>query len=119
MDRRLEDRLPVELEARVTDMAGQNLSVRGRMTDASEKGVCLMLPIGFDQGQLVRVEFADGSLFGQVVHSTADGDEFRTGIEVFEVLLGQSDLALLLERALGKAGNASGAAFVEQPSLLN
>lgn len=72
------------------------------MTDVSDAGVCVILPVAIEPGHLVRVEFSEGSLYGQIVHATSDGEEFRTGIEVFQVLLGNSDLARLLEHVMGK-----------------
>ena len=50
--------------------------------------------------EIVRLETADCTLFGHVVHCTWQRNAFRTGIEVERVLIGNTDLAELLRTAL-------------------
>ncbi len=100
MDLRQHDRLKTQLEVRVTDLNWNGLSVRGEMVDVSPAGVCVELPSEMAHGDMVRVDFSEGSLLGQVIHVTPGQRGFSTGVEVFDVLLGTSDLARLVQMAL-------------------
>jgi hypothetical protein len=88
------------LEARVTDLNDNGPQRPGLLTDVSRGGVCVLLTDQFQPGDLVRVDFREGSLLGQVIHTAMESAGFRTGIEVFDVLLGNSDLARLIEQTL-------------------
>jgi hypothetical protein len=100
MDLRQHDRLRTQLEVRVVDMTWDEPAVRGEMVDVSSAGVCVVLPSELPYGDIVRVDFSEGSLFGQVIHVTPGQGGFRTGVEVFDVLLGTSELARLVQNAL-------------------
>lgn len=104
MNRRVHDRLTINLEARVIDLNCDGASEDGELLDVSEAGVCVLLGVPLVPADLVRVEFSEGTLFGQVAHVTADATNYRTGIEIFEVLLGSSDLSRLIQRFLGLPG---------------
>jgi len=62
--------------------------------------MCLILPTELAADEIVRLETADCTLFGHVVHCTWQRNAFRTGVEVERVLLGNTDLADLLRTAL-------------------
>jgi hypothetical protein len=100
MDLRQHERLKTQLEVRVVDLTWDEPAVRGEMVDVSSAGVCVVLPSEMAHGDTVRVDFSEGSLFGQVVHVTPGQGGFVTGVEVFDVLLGTSDLARLVQNAL-------------------
>ncbi len=100
MDQRLHERFPIELEARLIDLTGEGKSEGGRLMDVSQGGVCVELTDPVPVGNIVRVDFSEGSLFGQVVHATNEASCFRIGIEVFSVLLGGSDVAQLIKYTL-------------------
>ena len=100
MDRRLHERLTLDLEARVTDLNDTGPQRDGRLTDVSRSGVCVTLSDRFKAGDLVRVDFMEGRLLGQVIYTAVEGSGFRTGIEVFDILLGNSDLSRLIQQTL-------------------
>jgi hypothetical protein len=62
--------------------------------------MCVILPCELATDELVRLEAADCTLFGHVVHCKWQRNAFRTGIEVDRVLLGNTDLADLLRTTL-------------------
>ena len=62
--------------------------------------MCLILPCELAPEEIVRLETADCTLFGHVVHCTWTRNAYRTGIEVQRVLIGNTDLADLLRTAL-------------------
>jgi PilZ domain len=100
VDRRLRERLRLNLAAQLNDLSGDGGSEHGRLIDVSDAGVCLTLAAPLVAGTMVRVDFCEGSLFGQIMHVTPEGDSFRAGIEVFDVLLGNSDLSRLIQHTL-------------------
>ena len=100
MDRRTHDRLTTKLEVRVIDLNCDGAAEFGEMIDVSESGVAVVTLHPLPVGALVRVEFSEGTLFGQIVHVTPEETTFRQGIEIFDVLLGGSDLARLIRRML-------------------
>jgi len=58
------------------------------------------LPLPFTPGSPVRLNINDSVLFGFIAYSTPERSFFRTGIEVVQVLVGNSDIAQLLKTAL-------------------
>ena len=87
----------------------------GRVHDISESGVGISVPFRLAPGSIVRLILHDSVLHGFVSHSTPDGDTFRIGIEVIQVLIGESDLSHLLKATL--ADTAPAAIRVEMPFL--
>ena len=103
MDRRIHKRRPATFQVRVSEVSTPELSVSGQACDISESGIGIDLPIQFKPGSVVRLNINDCVLFGFVAHSTPERSGFRTGIEVVQVLLGNSDLAQLLKVTLQEA----------------
>ena len=99
MDYRLDERWPADSEVRVTALLGDD-SGSGRVADISKTGVCVHVQLRLSPGDSVQLEMADSVLFGTVVHSSPEGESFRVGIEVVQVLLGGTDMSRLLEDAL-------------------
>ena len=100
MDRRLHNRALADLDIEVVRLTHKDQIVSGRLEDISESGMCLILPSELVADEIVRLETADCTLFGHVVHCTWQRNAFRTGIEIERVLLGNTDLAELLGTAL-------------------
>jgi hypothetical protein len=100
VDRRLHNRALADLDIEVVRLKDKDQVVSGRLEDISESGMCVILPSELVVDELVRLEAADCTLFGHVVHCTWQRNAFRIGIEVERVLLGNTDLADLLRTAL-------------------
>jgi PilZ domain len=100
VDRRLHNRALADLDVEVVRLSDKNRIVAGRLEDISESGMCLILPRELAADEMVRVEAADCSVFGHVIHCKWQRNAFRTGIEVERVLLGNTDLAELLRTVL-------------------
>lgn len=100
VDRRLHNRALADLDIEVIRLMNKDQIVAGRLEDISESGMCIILPSELATDEIVRLEAADCTLFGHVVHCTWQRNAFRTGIEVERVLLGNTDLAELLRVAL-------------------
>ncbi len=76
-----------------------------RVTDISNSGISVDLPFQTVAGDLVELEMADSTLYGQVVYSNVvysnkESSLFRTGIEASRVLLGGTELSSILQRVL-------------------
>jgi hypothetical protein len=100
VDQRLDARYPASFDVLFMGLTDPSRVCRGRMSDISKSGLSVLLPIHYAPGDLVKLDFADSTLFGYVVHSNPYGGAFRTGIEVERVLLGGTDLASLLQSIL-------------------
>jgi hypothetical protein len=100
MDRRFDTRYPAEFEVWVTNLLKLGHSAAGRMRDISESGVCVVAPLPLAAGDMVRLDVADSSFFGLVTYAVREESDWRAGIEVQRVLLGESELSQLLQQVL-------------------
>ena len=102
VQRRLHPRRSIDLEGRLTDLGTPGLTVLTRIVDISQSGVRVRVPFELSPGALVKLKIADCALFAQVIHSRQDGVGSEAGLEVIRVLLGDSDLASLLNSILAE-----------------
>ena len=100
MDRRVYERHPTNFQVRVTELEDPDFSASGQVVDISQSGLGVNLPLQFMPGSVVRLNMNDSVLFGLVAHSTPERSHFRTGIEVVQVLIGESDLSHLLRATI-------------------
>jgi len=100
MDRRLAERHPAHFHAIVTPVARRDQPMRGLVHDISTGGICAILPLQLAPGDQVQLEMADSLLFGHIIFCNQESGEFRTGIEVERVLLGNTDLSNVLQTVL-------------------
>ena len=70
------------------------------MRDISDSGMCVVVPLQLGSGDLVRLDVADSVLFGLVTSAVPENSDWRTGIEIQRVLLGESELSQLLHQVL-------------------
>jgi hypothetical protein len=103
MDRRIHERHLANLQVRLTDLASPEVSASGESIDISESGIGVYLPLKFAPGTAVELNIHDSTLFGVVTYSSPERSFFRTGIEVWQVLIGRSEMAELVEATLQKA----------------
>jgi hypothetical protein len=103
MDRRIQKRHLALFQVRVTDIARPEMSASGQGIDISESGIGVHLPLKLTPGSAVEVNTNDSRVFGVVAHSIPERLFFRTGIEVWQVLIGRSDPAELLKTILQEA----------------
>jgi len=95
MERRLEERRPCNLDARLTGLKNGDTG-SGRITDVSESGICILSALQFERGDIIQLELADSKMFGHMAYCQAEATMFRTGIEVVQVLVGGTQLSRLL-----------------------
>ncbi len=100
MDRRIHERRLAHFAVRLTDLASPEVSASGEGIDISESGIGVYLPLKFTPGSVVELNINDSALFGIVSYSTPERSFFRTGVEVWQVLIGHSDLAEHLKLTL-------------------
>jgi hypothetical protein len=99
MDRRLDERYRTNLAVTVTDIAVPDQVASGYIINVSQSGACAELSLRFAPGAIVKVQIGDCALFGHVTYCD-DDPSFRTGIEIVRVLIGESDLASLVNGIL-------------------
>lgn len=99
MDQRVQARIPAYLEICVTEIR-KGTSATGQVVDVSEGGLCILVDLALAPSDLVQLQVADTSLFGQVAWVAEDEQPLRIGVAVFQVLLGTSDLSRLMESVL-------------------
>ena len=100
MERRLHPRTLVHFEAKVTNLRAREKASWGRVCDMSKSGITVVPPLQFAPADLVQLEMADSVLLGCVVYSIPEDSQFRTGIVVQRVQLGDSDVSNLLQETL-------------------
>jgi hypothetical protein len=100
MDRRIHERRLAHLAVRLTNLARSEMSASGEGIDISESGIGVYLPLKFIPGTVVELNINDSALFGVVTYSIPERSFFRTGVEVWQVLLGHSELAEQLKAML-------------------
>jgi PilZ domain len=103
MDRSIHERHLAHFQVRVTEIARPEMSASGEGIDISESGIAVYLPLKLTPGSAVEVKINDSMLFGMVAHSIPERSFFRTGIGVWQVLIGRSDPAELLKAILQEA----------------
>ena len=103
MDRRFDQRFPSDSQVVVTDIDSQTESYTGTLLDMSVSGICVQLPVSKQAGTLVKLEFADTELYGQIAYSQEENGAFRTGVSVERVLFNASDLSNILESLIGES----------------
>ena len=84
----------------MTELDDPDFSAFGQVVDISESGMRVYLPLQFMPGSVVRLSIDDSVLYGSVANSTPERSCFRTGIEVVQVLIGESDLSRMLKATL-------------------
>ncbi len=101
---RFDTRYPADFEVWITDMQNLGHSACGSMQDISSSGVSVLTPLQLGPGDIVRLDVGDSALFGYVTNSRAvlgsAHADWRCGIEIQRVLMGDSSLSNLLELAL-------------------
>lgn len=100
MDRRYDHRYFTDAQIAVTTLDEPRRSGSGRMTDLSNNGMSVLVPIDLAAGDIVQLQIEDSTLFGFVMHSIREGASCRAGIELQRVLIGGSDLSKVLGGAL-------------------
>jgi hypothetical protein len=103
MDRRIHERHLAHFQVRLTDLASPEVSASGQGIDISESGIGVYLPLKFSLGSAVELSINDSTLFGVVTYSEPERSFFRTGIEVWQVLIGRSEVAEIIKATLQEA----------------
>jgi hypothetical protein len=102
MENRYHERYPLNLDATLTDIGEPSHAARGYVVNVSESGVCVEVTLMFRVDAVVKLALPDSALFGHVAHCTPHEGKYRVGIEVIRVLIGDSDLARLVNSILAE-----------------
>lgn len=102
-EKRLHRRFPTNLEVVLIDIDNPDQAGTGWIVDVSRTGIRARMPSRVDPGAIVKLEVADCALFGQALRCHEDAGAYEIGIEIVRVLIGRSDLALLVNAVLAEA----------------
>lgn len=100
MERRFDTRFPADLRVHISDIEENSVPIVGTLLNMSESGICVYLPEEKEPGALVKLEFADTELYGQIAYANEEDGSWRTGIAVERVLVQAADLSNILESLL-------------------
>ena len=103
MERRGDERFKLRFETRVTVLDDQRRSACGSGFGYIQLRHQRDSPFRLEAGDMVELELADSTLYGNVVYSNPNDSSFRTGIEASRVLLGSTSLSSILQRILLEA----------------
>jgi hypothetical protein len=106
MDRRFDERISTDLPVRLTHLE-DGAEFGGQLLDISDSGICSLFPAPLSPGAIVKLEILGLTLYGHVVYSDAECDDFRTGIFVEPALLDSSNITELLKSYLIVAARRS------------
>ena len=113
MDRRYDMRLPTYLPVSIVQLE-DGAKIVGTLVDISESGICASLPESIASGTLVQVGILQVGLFGEIVYSQPEGDGFRTGVFVEQVLLETSNVSRIVQSYL-EGSNTMDDLMAEEP----
>ena len=114
MERRHDSRIPTDLPVTVLHL-DDDTETTGGLLDISESGICAHLPTSLAPGSMVQVNVLEVSLYGEIVYSQPDGDGFRTGIFVEQVLLETSNVSKIVESYFAATASAGRMADTAEP----
>ncbi len=98
MEHRMHERLPADIEARVINLSKPAQAGTCWMLDASKSGIALLTRLPIEEGDMLHIEVSGGDMYGHVVYAQVDDGLYRIGVDVEQVLVGESDLCRLVER---------------------
>ncbi|HEY7336514.1 MAG TPA: hypothetical protein VH639_16600 [Bryobacteraceae bacterium] len=75
----------------------------GLVSDISDAGIVLGLPLDLAADETVELEMADSVVYGRVICSVPRNSSFQSVIEVWRVALGATELSRMLQRILLEA----------------
>jgi hypothetical protein len=108
MEMRKEPRFAADEPAIVTVLTPFPVELRGRIAEASEGGLRLVLDRPLQQGATLKLEFGDALLLAEVVWSRPVGQQYQIGITVEHALNHTRELTQLARRLLGENLRPSG-----------
>jgi hypothetical protein len=100
-DRRRYPRFKQNDVVRITLLSEDGRSADARIVDASVGGIRLESPLLFATGSLVKVEWKDTLLLGEVLYAQPAGSTNTLGIELTRALYGVSELRRLNSSLIG------------------
>ena len=106
MDRRYDQRIPIDLPVRLTRL-DDDFESAGQLLDISDTGICALFGEPMDPGVIVKLEILGLTLYGHIAYSNPEDDAFRTGVFVEPALLDSSNLTEIVKNFLSSlAGRA-------------
>ena len=103
MERRDDPRLPTELSGSVTRLGGPEERLSIWIEDVSEGGIRFVATEALECGSFLVINVEESTLFGQVRYCQGGNSSYTVGVLVERMLMGGSNLSMLLENLLTAA----------------
>jgi hypothetical protein len=105
MERRDDPRLPTELSGFVIRLGGSTDRAREEqlpiwIEDISEGGIRFTVNAFLEVGSFLVIKVEESTLFGQVRYCQGENSNYTVGALVERMLMGSSNLAMLIEKLL-------------------
>lgn len=98
MERRREQRIPVDQDVVVTLLGSDQASFTARTVDQSGRGLQILLAQPLEAGAAVKIEMEDALLLAEVCFINAVPAGFVAGLRIDQMLSGLTDLSRLNKR---------------------
>jgi len=95
--RRREIRFEADQPVTVSNLEHRGVPLQGRLENFSANGIRLILYRKLDPGTMVKVEWGNTMLLGEIIYCNAEGSEFTVGLELEDALYGTDSLVALAE----------------------
>ena len=106
MERRFHERFSTDLPVLLTQLDDDTVS-RGKVEDISDSGICSLFREPLVPGAMVKLEILGLTLYGHIVYSNPEDDQFRTGIYVEPALLDSSNITELVKEFIASTAGRS------------
>jgi hypothetical protein len=91
--RRREPRFELDQPVTVSNLEHMGASLTGRLANFSAYGVRLIMDKKLSPGTMVKVEWGNTMLLGEIIYCNAEGAEFAVGLELEDALYETDSLA--------------------------
>ncbi len=92
MDQRREPRFQIDQTVIVTVLSEQPIRMRGRVRNASGRGLGLVVPRPVEPGAAIRIEIDDSLVLGEAIYCRDEESGHFIGVELDQVLVGLTEL---------------------------
>jgi hypothetical protein len=104
MERRSENRIPLNCLVRVTLLGGSSESFEATLVNISGRGIRLKTNRPLDCDSVIRIDLENGLLLGEVCYCATDGDGYGIGVQLEHSLLNLAELTRMRQRILSEEG---------------
>jgi hypothetical protein len=102
MDQRREPRFRVNQPVTVTVLSEPRRRIGGSISNASGRGLGVVMEARVEPGAALRIELEDAILLGEAIYCRSEGDTHFLGVELDQMLVGLTELGRHLAASTGE-----------------